>query len=67
MKVADDDLTGALTLLAQYSESNDITILQGRLSHWKQVSTRNILAPDELNRQRNQLRYAILELATQLP
>lgn len=67
LKAAADDLTGALALFAQYTESNEVTMLQGRLSHWKQESTQNTLAPDELDRQRNQLRYAILELAAQLP
>ncbi len=67
LKAAADDLTGALALLAQYAESNEVTMLQGRMSHWKQELTQNALAPDELNRQRNQLRYAILELAAQLP
>jgi len=71
MKIAADDLHGALALLAQpeasLTDANVVTLLQGRLSQWQQVRDQNTLSPDDLNRQRSQIRYAILELATQLP
>ena len=69
LKAAADDLAGALALLEKYGDSDatHLTMLQGRLSQWQKLREQNTMSPDELSRQRNQIRYAILELAAQLP
>ena len=58
-----------LALLEKYGDSDTthLTMLQGRLSQWQKLREQNTMSPDELSRQRNQIRHAILELAAQLP
>lgn len=69
LKAAADDLAGALALLEKYGDSDatHLAMLQGRLSQWQKLREQNTMSPDELSRQRNQIRHAILELAAQLP
>lgn len=67
MKVEADDLNGAFDILenclSETEHQNGVIILRSRLRHWETQKRQKTMKDDDLNIERNQIRYAIIEFA----